>query len=257
MRSLAPGRLLMGLLWVAGFALPVQAQLGTLQASLRTGHEVEAEVREVTAWGFWLRSGEGLLFRQILSLTTASDTLVRAIERQVPAVRVEQASETYTLYFEGITFPARPYRPRTLLTRRMAAVGLGLGDLNEFEVQFLTGTTGTGPMIFQIGHAIGPNGADGFLGGFTFGAGIQVGGKPHSTLLMLNFWKKYFEEEGERVLPKETFAGLDAFSGTASYLRTWNSGLFMTLGMRYYFTHITLQKETPRLGVLLMVGAQF
>lgn len=254
---------------------PSVAQVGDLHAELKVGLLFDATVEEVTAWGFWLTSGQGLLYRQLITLTTDSDSLISEIKRFLPEAPVKQNGITHIVHFEGLDIPTRTYRERTALGHRHLLLGATVGHTGDVEVQFNISTRYTGPLVFQLAHAIGWGLSDsgGFLGGYTAGLGASYPRGQNTWVVMFNVWKKYFQNErdGPGAVIRDTGGWIgstpniaggtitdrkpDAYSVTLFYNRSLGAGRYMlSSGVRYYFKNVEFRGTVPRFGIILSTG---
>lgn len=251
--------LLMGITLISG-AVPSHAQVGDFQAELKVGLLFDATVEEVTEWGFWLASGQGLLYRQLKTLTTDSDSLISEIRRFLPEAPVEQNGATHIVRFEGLDIPIRQYRERSTLKHHHLLVGAAVGRTGDVEVQFNFATRYTGPLVFQLAHAIGWGLSDrgGFLGAYTAGLGAAYSGGNSRWIVVFNAWKKYFQDERDRPeVTEETITDPkpDAYSVTLFYNRSLGSGRYvLSSGVRYYLKHVEFRGTMPRFGIILSAG---
>ena len=239
-----------------------QAQVGVIRAHLKVGLDIETTVHEVTEWGFWLTSGRGLLYRQLDSLSTQSDSLVSEVKQRLPAVRVAQEEATFTLHFEGVDVPVEPYQENNALRLRELMGGASIGDTGDIEVHFNAATRFTGPLMFQLGHTLGWSLSErgGFLGGFTAGLGLFYQHDRSRWMLLFNAWKKYFQHTSARNDPSKASilaSKPEAYSGALYYHRSLGAGRFvLSTGVRYYFKNIEFQGTVPRYSVIVIAGVR-
>lgn len=253
-------RLIAVLFFAMGTVSTVLAQIGDIHAELKVGMTYDASVEEVAEWGFWLSNGSGLLFSQLKLITSESDDLIQQIQQVLPHAVVLEKESVYTIHFDELDIPRRSYKKRTLLGNRSLYIGPALGYTGDLEFHFSTKTRITGPLIFNIGKAVGWSLADdrGFLGGFTFGAGLSLPVRKNSLSMYLNVWEKYSGIRQNRGSFSLTNLSPNVYSVTYYYNFVFASGKYaLSAGYRYYFNNLKLRKIDPKDVFLLAFGINF
>ena len=240
---------------------------GLITANLKVGSSIEVVVSEVTEWGFWLEDETGLLFRQLMSIESRNDSLVRIIKQFVPDVResvsdIGSESRT-TLYFDQIDFPKRIPKPRNALRSREMFLGLHAGSTAELETMISVSVPKVDGLSAQIGFSIGWSIVDkgSFLGGFQAGLGYSIPAGSNTLVVNVAAWKKFYNNEDDRGDPFEAERSakiVDAYSGTIFYKMPFRGGQnYLMIGPRYYPVNEEYLGKTYRYGLSILVGSDF
>lgn len=246
-------------LLLISFAPKLIAQNTPMQAELRVGGVLDVEVEEVTAWGFWLDTGQGLLFRQLTHITTPSESLAQRIVSFIPDAIVEPDGTFFIVRLAHLTFPSRTPKDRSVSQELNVLAGSSVGSRVGLETAFQVHTRYTGPLLFHFGNNIGWSfTGGGYLGGLTFGAGVDVPLGAFRFTLIANAWKRYLQDENERLeVNKSTVAhgNPDAYSVALFSERAFDTFPFTVhFGVRYFIEDIKLKESEFPLGIVIVLS---
>ncbi len=233
------------------------SSIGDVDVTLRSGAQYSNAVRDVAEWGIWMSDGTSVLFRQLSTITTTSDSVATLLTLLAPAARVDTVRGNYTLNFSGIVFPNRPPPPE----RKAAAVaghlelGPHVSPVVGLDTHFGITSEHTGPLELQLGNSVGWNVLEGggFFGGIT--AGVIANARRSNGELGLgaaiNVWKRYAKHEDER---SAIGMGVDAISLGLRY--SWPldfGGGRLTTVARYYVHDISYAGYRNRFAVVFLL----
>ena len=215
---------------------------------------------EVTEWGFWLEDETGLLYKQLTSLSTTSDSLSKEVMRFVPDAVVDTTASTTTINFEGLTFPERIPKPRTALRSRTISGGLQAGITAELETNLEASIPGLNNFLGRIGHSIGWSVVDkgNFLGGFQVGIGRLFPAGRNQISVTAEAWQKYSNSGSvPEDSPKQSIRmAPDAYAISAFYLLPVQGGQYtLSIGARGYLKNVEYEGNTSRAAVVVLIGS--
>lgn len=230
-------------------------QIGSMKASMKVGLVVDADVREVTSWGFWLDDKTAILYRQLNYITTESDSLTDLVSQEVPDARIETSGTASTVFFDNLEFPHRTPRIRKAFFSRELFLGAQGGSTAEAEAMLNLSVRNANWLVVQIGQSFGWSTVSkaGFLGGFHAGIGVHAPADTKRFLLTANVWRKFFKDERNRENATDKPLGPDAVSISLNYRFPIHDARLISIGARYYRTHIEFHGKKPAFGLVVLV----